>query len=236
MLAQRDGAGRPFTIVGGQAVNYWAERYVVREPALGVFRPFTSKDLDLVGTTADARQAAAATDWEFVPPDADAFVMQAKLRRGGLLVEFLRPDGLDLFSPDQAEFRVGAPPGTVLVRVLNPAELLMKKVALAVDVPQDGVEGEIAPRQDVRHAQMLARVLPHYLSELLAVLSGVDPAGQVAAVQPLVALLAGLKRSGSGRRFEATYPGTLPWGGLLPTVVRALPFDAVHQRCLAELA
>ncbi len=236
MLAQRDGRGRPFTIVGGQAVNYWAERYLAREPALGVFRPFTSKDLDLVGTTDEARQVAAATDWKFLPPAPDAFVMQAKLRRGVLLVEFLRPDGLDLFSPDQAEFRVGAPHGTVLVRVLNPAELLMKKVALAVDVPQDGVGEEIAPRQDVRHAQMLARVIPHYLGELLAALPDANPSQRTAAVQPLVALLAGVRRSGSGRRFESTYPGALPWGGLLPAVVRALPFDAVHQRCLAELA
>ena len=153
-------------------------------------------------------------------------------------MEFLRPDGLDLFSPDQAEFMVGAPPGTVSVRVLNPAELLMKKVALAVDVPLDGVEGEIAPRQDVRHARMLARVIPPpYLGELLAALPGAAPSEQAAAVQPLVALLAGLKRSGSGRRFEATYPGALPWGAkLLPAAVRALPFDAVHQRCVAELA
>ena len=83
---------------------------------------------------------------------------------------------------------------------------------------------------------MLARVVPHYLGELLTALAGADPSEQVAALQPLIALLAGIKRSGSGRRFEAAYPGVLPWGELLPAVVHTLPFDAVHRRCLSELA
>lgn len=234
-------AGQPFVIVGGQAVNLWAERYRAHEPRLDAFRPFTSKDLDLVGTTAEARRVAAESGWEFVPPAPDAFVMQAKLRRGELLVEFLRP-APTLFPPVAARLTPQGAPGVAAprplpVRVLSPEELLLNKVALATDVPQEGVPGDgIAPRQDVRHVAMLALILPRYLEDVLAAITPATDAARRDATQPIVALLAGLKRSGSGRRFEAAHPGTLPWGGLLPAVVRALPFDAVHQRCLAELA
>ena len=40
-------------VVGGQAVNLWAERYQDREPELAKYQPFTSKDLDLIGTMDD---------------------------------------------------------------------------------------------------------------------------------------------------------------------------------------
>ena len=36
-------------IVGGQAVNLWAEIYAASEPTLHQFEPFTSKDADIHG-------------------------------------------------------------------------------------------------------------------------------------------------------------------------------------------
>src|SRR5436190_19769440 len=44
-----DSAGSSATIVGGQAVNFWAELFQADEPEILNFRPFTSTDLDLVG-------------------------------------------------------------------------------------------------------------------------------------------------------------------------------------------
>jgi hypothetical protein len=67
VLAQRDATGQPFIIVGGQAVNIWAAYYLPREPQLQIYLPFTSKDLDLVGTKNDAQRVAAATRWNFAP-------------------------------------------------------------------------------------------------------------------------------------------------------------------------
>src|ERR1041385_935085 len=37
----------PAVVVGGQAVNFWAEMFAETEPELARFRPFTSADLDL---------------------------------------------------------------------------------------------------------------------------------------------------------------------------------------------
>ena len=34
----RDSDGRPFLLIGGQAVNYWAERYRSIEPSLELFQ------------------------------------------------------------------------------------------------------------------------------------------------------------------------------------------------------
>jgi hypothetical protein len=37
----RDAAGLPYILIGGQAVNYWAERYLASEPELKPLQPFT---------------------------------------------------------------------------------------------------------------------------------------------------------------------------------------------------
>jgi hypothetical protein len=39
----RDAAGQPYLLIGGQAVNYWAERYLAVEPQLEKLQPFTSE-------------------------------------------------------------------------------------------------------------------------------------------------------------------------------------------------
>ena len=58
LLRQRDGAGRPFIIVGGHGASFWAELYSEREPKLKALLPFVSKDLDLIGTEAEVARVA----------------------------------------------------------------------------------------------------------------------------------------------------------------------------------
>jgi hypothetical protein len=41
--------GRPHLIVGGQALNFWAEHYCDQCAELSRYRPFTSKDIDFFG-------------------------------------------------------------------------------------------------------------------------------------------------------------------------------------------
>ena len=57
LLRQRDGTGQPFIIVGGHAANFWGELYSEREPKLKALLPFVSKELDLIGTEAEAPPA-----------------------------------------------------------------------------------------------------------------------------------------------------------------------------------
>jgi hypothetical protein len=48
-------------IVGGQAVNFWADRYTPDELKLLAFLPFTSRDLDLLADIANAYRLATET-------------------------------------------------------------------------------------------------------------------------------------------------------------------------------
>lgn len=41
----RDANGQPYVLIGGQAVNYWAERYLKAEPELTICSPSPAKTL-----------------------------------------------------------------------------------------------------------------------------------------------------------------------------------------------
>ena len=58
VLGARGPDGRPYLLIGGQAVYYWASRYVGEEPLLEQWRPFTSKDIDFQGGLQDLRWLA----------------------------------------------------------------------------------------------------------------------------------------------------------------------------------
>jgi hypothetical protein len=45
-------------LVGGQAVNYWAERYQAQDEDLRARAPYTSKDIDFCGTRKDVEECA----------------------------------------------------------------------------------------------------------------------------------------------------------------------------------
>jgi hypothetical protein len=54
----RNADGLPYVLIGGQAVNYWAERYFSVEPELGKLLPFTSEDIDFKGNRKDVQRIA----------------------------------------------------------------------------------------------------------------------------------------------------------------------------------
>ena len=61
----------PPLIVGGQAVNIWAELYVGAAPELAEFEPFMSRDADILGTRALAVALAARAGWECLSAQRD---------------------------------------------------------------------------------------------------------------------------------------------------------------------
>lgn len=58
VLAQRDGRGKPYVLVGGQAVYFWASRYAAEERGVEQWRPFTSKDIAFQGGRDDVLHIA----------------------------------------------------------------------------------------------------------------------------------------------------------------------------------
>ena len=58
VLALRNRDGIPYLLIGGQAVNFWAGLYAIRESAIAELKPFTSEDIDFKGDRADVEHIA----------------------------------------------------------------------------------------------------------------------------------------------------------------------------------
>jgi hypothetical protein len=70
-------------IVGGQAVNLWAELYANHSSALAEFAPFTSADADIYGNRAFAETLARRSGWECRFPSEPNSVVAALLVKPG---------------------------------------------------------------------------------------------------------------------------------------------------------
>ena len=238
LLRQRDAAGRPFIIVGGHAANFWGEFYSGREPRLSALLPFTSKDLDLIGTQAEAVQIARTIGWHISPPPIGGGPVQAVLSSEpggqGLATEFLSQiKGVSQETiVDNARdgfVRVPEIGETVAVRVLDPVLLLAGKIRNAVDIEQNQPE---KPRQDVKHVTMLALCVPHFLDDIRA---QTDIAQQRTICGKYITMLAALRNTYSGRQFDARYPGVIRWSELIPETIRRMTFDSHVQTSLRQL-
>src|ERR1022692_4409302 len=239
VLAQRDAEGQPFIIVGGQAANIWAAYYLPREPRLQAHFPFTSKDLDLIGTRTDAERVAAAIHWHAGAPPVGGGPVEAVLHSepegAGLNVEFLReiqgvPHETVLAYARETLVRVAGGSEPVPVRVLDPVLLLAGKIRNAVDIEQERQE---KPRQDVKHVAMLALCVPHFLEDVRAQTTGRAEAKDVCG--KYITMLVALKNTYSGRLFDAQHPGVIRWRELIPNTIRQMPFDWQIQSSLRQL-
>ncbi len=154
-------------MVGGQAVNLWAEVYVSALPSLESFEPFVSKDADIYGTRALAEQLAHRTGWALhfdtrrEPVVAAILSKQHAPNEPPLTVEVLSEvNGLtdaDLSintvveSPAKYAYKIPAPPILLKAKLYNLASLVFTERP-----------------QDLKHARMLCEIVPHYLNELHA--------------------------------------------------------------------
>jgi hypothetical protein len=155
-------------IVGGQAVNFWAEVFEEEEPELRQYRPFTSADLDLHRPNLAAKRLLRARAGS-VETDRDPFgkaftlVSHTFLIRGKagtvLAVDDLKTvPGL---RPD--ELRKGALVvefSGVRLRVLNPIASLKAKLHNVGAIDQQG-------RQDEKHVRILIPCVRGFLRRLV---------------------------------------------------------------------
>ena len=154
-------------MIGGQAVNYWAERYLAQEPELRKpYAPFTSGDIDFRGNRDDVRHIAGQLELTAVFPDkvamtalAGAIPFQIGKHPSNIEVVRLLP-GVSLSTVDAlaigAELR-----GQQIFGVLDPISLVSCKVNLALTVSQEN-------RQDVGHLKILIFCVRGFLSRCLA--------------------------------------------------------------------
>ena len=163
ILEIRNVAGQPYILIGGQAVNYWAERYLSAEPQLEDLKPFTSDDIDFKGGHADVERIARQlklTPYHPHKVQMTALAGTIPVQIGGLKsnIEVVRripglPDSIAT-PAIQAEWNGRT------IRVLDPISLLACKLELAATVSQE-------KRQDVAHLRILLPCVRAFVGELL---------------------------------------------------------------------
>jgi hypothetical protein len=129
-------------IVGGQALNIWAELLFDRAPdELEPYAPYTSKDIDYFGTARVAAELASILDGEVSFPDPDHVSSPnsaiVSYQRDGkrIVIDFLavlagltESDGRDGFV--EAEVMAGPDGGRpVRIRLLHPLLVLKSRIA-----------------------------------------------------------------------------------------------------------
>ena len=205
----RNAKGFPYVLVGGQAVNYWAERYLAKEPELRKHMPFTSGDIDFRGNREDVLHIAGQLQLEPVFPHkvamtalAGTIPLQISQLPSNIEVVRLIP-GVSLSAVDT--LAIDAELGGQQIRVLDPVSLLHCKVNLALTVSQTN-------RQDVEHLKILIICVRGFLRDALReVERGKAPAkGWLGAVNKLTKLA----KSTHGR--QAAEKFAIRWSEVLP--------------------
>lgn len=170
-------------LIGGQAVNLWADRYQQDSCEWDELRPYTSRDLDYHGGLAEARLAMRVLHARGrlntgSDPGPNAGVLQVALPDGReLLVDILT--GVYGVSAAEIERTAVSWSGVGLLsdltlRVIHPLLLIEAKTASLRGLPQAG-------RQDAKHLRMLILIVRQWLREQLA-----HPRSTFRAVERLV--------------------------------------------------
>jgi hypothetical protein len=147
VLALRNRDGLPYLLIGGQAVNFWAGLYAIRESALAELKPFTSEDIDFKGGRADVEHIAAQLKLRAVLPGKigmTALAGSIPFTWGDIEsnIEVVR---VVPGAPQNLESRaIQVEANGQTLRVMDPVSLFVSKLELCSTVSQEN-------RQDIRH-------------------------------------------------------------------------------------
>ena len=161
--------GCPYFLEGGQAVNFWAEYFTLRDhglKTLAPFQPFTSKDCDLWVSLAALQHFERNPDGKLVkgasPADGQLAVFTTRgtppLKIDLMSGVFGVPAG-DMDRLQQRAIEIGG------VKILDPLFLFKGKCHNLVKLPQGN-------RQDRKHVMMLGLIIPIYFEELIGETQG----------------------------------------------------------------
>lgn len=212
----RNPDGLPYVLIGGQAVNFWAEQYLTAEPALKKYVPFTSGDIDFRGNRDDVRHIAGQLELPAVFPDkvsmtalAGAIPLRIGKQPSNIEIVRLIP-GVSVATVDA--LAVVTEFGGQQIRVLDPVSLLYCKVNLALTVPQKD-------RQDVEHLKILIHCVRGFLRDLLQEVErgNLPVKGWLGAVNKLTKLAKSTQGRKASEKLEIHWSEILP----LPEIAKA---------------
>lgn len=193
-------------IVGGQAVNFWADRYTPDEPKLLAFLPFTSRDLDLLADIANAYRLATETSSTVEKPRrraASPVLANVEVKTGNIVrsIQFLKlVRGVTKREVDEnaVQFLVGE----TRISVADPITMLKAKLHNLVELDQRG-------RNDRNHVEILRLCVPLFLERQLRAAEERDAAARE-SLRSMQRVLQ-LSRSSISRRLVE-----FDWKGLIP--------------------
>lgn len=205
----RDASGRPYILIGGQAVNYWAENFLAQEPDLTEWLPFASKDIDFHGTHDDVTRVAAALGLPAHFPNrfagtALAGMVPFKLNGIPASIEIVRL--IPGLAKNKIEsWAITASRGQKTIRVLDPVSLLVCKTSLTLTVDQK-------QRRDADHLRILVICVRAFLRETLAgVTAGDLPVrGWLGAVERVLKLAESSIGKKAARKLGVVWREALP--------------------------
>ena len=161
VLLPHDDLGSP-VVVGGHAVNLWASYFLAGgDVALAEFLPFTSKDLDFVGTVEQLEalhRRFKGTKKMGQPRSPVVGRLELPFGDGFRIVELLHTVKGLTFAELKRSINVSV--AGVSARVLDPQLVLKAKIENCATIDQDG-------RNDVKHVAMMIRCNRAFLRELL---------------------------------------------------------------------
>jgi hypothetical protein len=205
----RNKQGAPLVLIGGQAVNYWAELYSTEEPGLAKWQPFTSEDIDFQGSREDVRAIALQLGSVAIfprPVEMTALAGMIPFKRG------------DLKSQIEVVASVPGVPAKLLqetaleatwekhqIRVIDPISLLCAKAHLALKVPQKG-------RRDADHLAIMVLCVRAFLKEASYKVDGgsLPARNWLAAVERVLTLSESTTGARTARRFGTDWNEVLP--------------------------
>lgn len=216
-------------MVGGQAVNLWCLIAGKDDPAvaaeLAPFRPFTSKDCDVLGDAQLLQELGKRKQLpvqKYPPGQASHCV--------GYLYEPGDPDKepvIEVLSgicglprnemADPIQVRLD---NDTVFRVLNPVDLLRAKLANVAQIPQEG-------RQDLRHVKMLVPCVRCYISHVHQEAVSGESADRKLIMRLLrkcIGIIDSTHGRGVGRSHGIDLRACFPWD-----LLRGSPIDSVRN-------
>jgi hypothetical protein len=146
-------------LVGGQAVNFWAQLYAPKLSELQHWQPFFSKDCDVYGNRDIAQRMQENSGWKLSLFPPREIAVASLVARDGRTVEVLNAvRGLTPKDFDRMCVRIQI--GERFLWILNPVALLKAKLTNVAELDQ-------AQRQDRRHVAILILVIREFLNQAL---------------------------------------------------------------------
>ena len=209
VLAVRDADGKPYLLIGGQAVYFWASRYATEEISLEQWRPFSSADIDFRGGRDDviniARQLGRTPKFPHrIEMTALAGIIPFTVADEPAAIEVVR--SIPGVKPEEAaKLAVEREFLGKLIRVLDPISLLCCKARLALKVDQK-------QRRDVEHLQIMTVCVRAFLRETLRGIEAgeLSARGWLAAVERVLKLAESTTGRKVARKFGVDWQQVLP--------------------------